>query len=114
MIFELRQYTPNPGKETVMSERFLKTLPLFKRHGLTTVAAFHPVEDAKQLWYLLSFESESAREAAWAAFLADPEWLSIKQQSEANGPVLEKLQKFILTGDEAVAKALSNKPHVSQ
>lgn len=106
MIYELRQYTPNPGKEIVMAERFLKTLPLFKRHGLTTVAAFHPVEDARQLWYLLSFESESSRDASWAAFLADPAWLKIKQQSEADGPVLEGIKKFVLTGDEAVAQAL--------
>ena len=108
MIYELRQYTPNPGKEAIMAERFLKTLPLFKRHGLATIAAFHPTEDARQLWYLLSFESESARQASWAAFLADPEWQSIKQQSEANGPVLEGIQKFILTGDEAVGRALSH------
>src|SRR5580704_3531297 len=102
MIYELRQYTPNPGKEPIMRERFVKTLPLFKRHGLTVVIAATPVEDSKQLWYLLSFESEAAREAAWAAFMADPEWIEIKKQSEVSGPVLQELKKFILSGNEAV------------
>ncbi|NPT42836.1 NIPSNAP family protein [Paraburkholderia sp. 1N] len=107
MIYELRQYTPNPGKESIMRERFLKTLPLFEKHGLTLVFATNPVEDPRQLWYVLSFESEPARVAAWAAFLADPEWLEIKKQSEVGGPVLQEIKKFILAGDAAVVEALT-------
>lgn len=107
MIYELRQYTPNPEKESIMRERFLKTLPLFEKHGLTLVFATSPVEDPRQLWYALSFESEPARVAAWAAFMADPEWLEIKKQSEVGGPVLQELKKFILAGDAAVVEALA-------
>lgn len=107
MIYELRQYTPNTGKESIMRERFLKTLPLFGKHGLTVVIAASPVEDSRQLWYLLSFQSETAREAAWAAFQADPEWLEIKKQSEVSGPVLQELKKTILSGDANVAEALA-------
>jgi hypothetical protein len=107
MIYELRQYTPNTGKESIMRERFLKTLPLFEKHGLTVVIAANPVEDSRQLWYLLSFQSEAAREAAWAAFMADPEWIAIKQQSEVNGPVLQELKKTILNGDARVAENLA-------
>ena len=96
MIYELRQYTPNEGKETAMLERFAKTLPLFKKHGLSLEMSSKPLEAPKELWYLLKFESEAAREAAWAGFMADPEWLEIKKNSEINGPLLSQIKKSIL------------------
>jgi hypothetical protein len=96
MIYELRQYTPNEGKETAMLERFMKTLPLFNKHGLSLEVSLKPLEEPKELWYLLKFESEAARESAWAGFLADPEWVELKKSSEANGPLLKQIRKTIL------------------
>ncbi len=96
MIYELRQYTPNEGKESAMLERFVKTLPLFKKHGLSLEMSSKPLEAPAELWYLLKFESEAAREAAWAGFLADPEWVVIKKNSEVNGPLLSQIKKSIL------------------
>jgi len=96
MIYELRQYTPNEGKETAMLERFVKTLPLFKKHGLSLEMSLQPLEDPKELWYLLRFETEAARESAWAGFLADPEWVELKKSSEADGPLLKQIKKSIL------------------
>ena len=96
MIYELRQYTPNEGKEAAMLERFVKTLPMFKKHGLSLEMSLKPLEDPKELWYVLKFESEAAREAAWAGFLADPEWVELKKNSEANGPLLRQIKKSIL------------------
>jgi len=55
-----------------------------------------PLEAPKELWYLLKFESEAAREVAWAGSLADPEWVEIKKNSEANGPLLSQIKKSIL------------------
>jgi hypothetical protein len=96
MIYELRQYTPNQGKETAMLERFEKTLPLFRKHGLSLEISTKPLEEPQELWYLLKFESESAREAAWSAFLADPEWVELKKNSEVDGPLLKQIRKSIL------------------
>ena len=79
-----------------MLERFVKTLPMFKKHGLSLEMSLKPLEDPKELWYVLKFESEAAREAAWAGFLADPEWVELKKNSEANGPLLRQIKKSIL------------------
>ena len=35
--------------------------------------------------------SEAAMEAAWAAFRADPEWIKAREQTEANGPIVEEV-----------------------
>jgi hypothetical protein len=96
MIYELRQYTPNEGKESAMLDRFEKTLSLFKKHGLSLEMSSKPLDAPQDLWYLLKFESDAAREAAWAGFLADPEWVELKKNSEADGPLLKQIKKSIL------------------
>jgi hypothetical protein len=105
MIYELKVYSPNQGKETALRRRFLeKTLPLFERHGIAVAALFAPVDVPSQLWYITRFANEEARLAAWAHFQADPEWLAIKQATDADGPLMESQRTTVLTAlDGALA-----------
>lgn len=90
MVYELRIYTINPGKTDDLLNRFRNhTLRLFKKHGIESVGYWMPLDgkDAR-LHFLLRYPSREAREEAWKAFLADPDWQSAAKASEANGALL--------------------------
>ena len=53
-------------------------------------------EDAPQLVCLLRFPDDAAREAAWKAFRADSQWGQIKEQTEADGPLVESITAQVL------------------
>ena len=89
MIYQLKQYTPCTGKAAALRERFIVgTLPIFARVGIRVAAVLAPAEAPDDLWYITAFRDEAARDAAWAAFYADPEWKRVKAASEVDGPVL--------------------------
>jgi hypothetical protein len=87
--FELRTYTVPEDKLAALDARFRDhTIRLFARHGLTSVAYFHPL-DADQgagrtLIYFLAAPSREAATAGWAAFNADPEWMAARTESVRN------------------------------
>ena len=80
--FELRTYTVVPGGSAdVLHARFReRVLGLFRKHGMTVIGFWQPVERRDQLVYMLAFRDAAARDSAWAAFNVDPEW--IKAHSE--------------------------------
>lgn len=90
--YELRIYTINPGKADALHNRFRNhTLKLFKKHGIESIGYWMPVDTADQrLHFLLRYPSREARETAWKAFLADPEWQAAYKASEAGGAILAK------------------------
>lgn len=91
MIYEYRVYRALPGKLDAVQDRFLShTLRFFARHGISVTGIFRPEGVEDELHYMTSFSSTAAKDAAWAAFQADPEWQQIKQESEVAGPLLEK------------------------
>ena len=91
-FYELRSYTPNPGKLEDLSKRFRDhTLRIFARHGMKSVAYW--VEDNgadSRIVYVLAYKDRAAREASWTAFRADPEWQKVAAASEANGKLVAK------------------------
>jgi len=92
MVYELRIYPIAPGKTEDLLNRFRNhTLALFKKHGIESVGYWLPQDktDAR-LHFLLRYPSREAREAAWKAFMADPEWQAAAKASEANGPLLSR------------------------
>ena len=97
-IFELRTYTAHPGKLDALLDRFRNhTMRLFKRHGMTNVAYWLPVENEdNQLVYLLAHPSEFARNEAWQEFRADPEWQEAYEASHADGPIVENVVSMLL------------------
>ena len=99
MIYELRTYDAHPGKLGALSLRFADhTLTLFDRHGIKSVGYWTDAEDAasNRLTYLLAFESEEQYKAAWASFIADPEWKALRETTEADGPLVETITSTLL------------------
>lgn len=97
MIYELKQYTPHPGKAQALQARFMQhTLPIFRRLGFQVVLTATPQDDGTELWYVLAFPDEAARAAAWAAFGADAEWREVKARTELDGPLLASQKTQVL------------------
>jgi hypothetical protein len=92
-IFELRTYTTNEGKLADLDARFRNhTMALFKKHGMTNVLYTHPTDADKgaghTLIYLLAHSSVEAAKKSFDAFLADPDWIKVRDASEINGKLL--------------------------
>ena len=92
VVYELRIYSIAPGKTEGLLNRFRNhTLALFKKHGIESVGYWMPLDTSDtRLHFLLRYPSREARESAWKAFMADPEWQAAAKASEANGPLLSK------------------------
>ena len=101
-LYELRIYHPAPGKLDALNARFREhTLALFAKHGMTNVAYWNeaPSEQAPEgrVIYVLAYPSRAARDAAWDAFRADPEWQAVVKASEANGKLAEKIDSIFMS-----------------
>lgn len=99
-VFELRTYTAAPGKLAELNARFRNhTLALFERHGMKNVAYWIP-QDAPRasdtIIYVLAHESREAAAKSWQAFSADPGWQKVKAASEANGPIVTKVESVFM------------------
>ena len=77
--FELRTYTVREGASIdLLHSRFRDhTVELFKKHGIMMVGFWQPVTKLNTLTYLLAYKDGATRDAAWAAFQADPEWRKV-------------------------------------
>ncbi|HTL54297.1 MAG TPA: NIPSNAP family protein [Candidatus Limnocylindrales bacterium] len=94
-VFELRIYQATPGKLDNLLARFRDhTTALFKRHGMGQFGYFVPTEKkdgaGEKLIYVLSHRNPEACAASFKAFRADPEWVKVKAESEANGSLTVK------------------------
>ena len=99
-IYELRVYHTYEGKLDDLLSRFREhTMKLFEKHGMKNVAYWTPTEEplkGKTLVYILAHPSREAATANWKAFGADPEWQSVKDKSEANGKLVEKIDSTFM------------------
>jgi hypothetical protein len=84
--FELRTYTVREGSSIdLLHSRFRDhTTALFKKHGMTIVGYWQPVTKPNTLIYILAYKDGAARDAAWAAFNADPEWVKTRTEMQVN------------------------------
>jgi hypothetical protein len=97
MIEELRHYVATPGKREALIARFKKdTLPLFARHGITVSAFWTARDEPDTLYYLCRYADGAARDAAWKAFQADPDWAAARTASEGDGPLVASLRGTML------------------
>jgi hypothetical protein len=94
-VYELRVYHAAPGKLPELLSRFRDhTVTLFERHGLKPLAFWTPInelEESNTLIYILQHPSREAASANWKSFQDDPEWKSVREKSEANGKLTEKI-----------------------
>jgi NIPSNAP len=86
--FELRTYTvraEGPGNIDLLHARFREhTNKLFIKHGMTIVGFWQPVTKPDTLIYLMAYKDAAARDAEWAAFGADPEWVKTRTEMNVN------------------------------
>ncbi len=94
-VYELRVYHAAPGKLSDLLSRFREhTIKIFDRHGIKSVAYWTPLDEPEKsntLIYILQHPSREAAAANWKSFQDDPEWKSVKEKSEANGQLVEKV-----------------------
>ena len=93
-LYELRTYTVLPGRLPALHKRFSEhTMKLFEKHGMKNEIYWVPTDDARNdntLIYVVSHESQEAADRSWKAFAADPEWIKVRDASEADGKILAK------------------------
>jgi hypothetical protein len=82
--FELRTYTVREGSSIdVLHARFRQhTSKLFVKHGMTIVGYWQPLDKPNVLIYILAYKDAAARDAAWAAFNTDPEWVKTRTEMQ--------------------------------
>jgi hypothetical protein len=99
-VFELRMYHVPDGKYDALKNRFRDhVLAAFGRHNMKGVGFWMPQDapDAGKLFiYVLEHPSRQEAEKNWAAFNADPEWLKAKADSEVNGKLVEKVDRYFM------------------
>jgi len=99
MIYELRVYRSVPGRLPALLKRFeTKTIGIWEKHGIRQAGFWTTMigESSEQLSYLLAWESLAEREQKWAAFISDPEWLAVKDETEKDGPIVADVANSIL------------------
>ena len=99
-IYELRVYHVYEGKIEDLLARFRDhTVGLFKKHGMTSIAYWTPLDEplkGKTLIYVLKHPSREAATTNWETFRADPEWVKVKETSEAKGKIVEKVDSTFM------------------
>jgi hypothetical protein len=66
-------------------------MKLFEKHGMRNEMYWIPTDEARRdntLIYLLSHDSQEAADQNWKSFQADPEWIKVRDASEADGKIL--------------------------
>jgi NIPSNAP len=99
-VFELRTYTSPEGRLDDLLARFRNdTLRIFEKHGMENVGYWVPTDapaSANTLIYILAHDSRDAATKSWAAFREDPEWLAVRERTQANGPITSNVQSVFL------------------
>ena len=100
MIYELRIYRTLPGRLPNLLARFNdRTTHIWDRLGIRHVGFWTTLigKSNHDLHYMLAWESLAEREQKWNAFMADPEWVTKRAESERDGPILQNAASQILT-----------------
>jgi hypothetical protein len=99
-VYELRVYHTYEGKLDDLLKRFREhTTKLFEKHGIKNVAYWTPLDEPAKnntLIYILAHPSREAAAANWKAFQDDPEWKSVRDKSEENGKIVEKVDSTFM------------------
>ena len=100
-IFQLRTYHLLPGRLDAIQSRFRDhTQALFEKQGLSNYPYWITVEkDGAQpkLVYFIGHQSKEEFNAAFGRFVADPEWIKVRDASEVSGKIVEKIDSHFYT-----------------
>jgi len=99
-VYELRMYHVHDGKMDALQARFRDhTDALFKRHNMKSIGYWVPEDppSSQNLFvYILEHPSRQEAEENWASFQADPEWKKVKAESEAQGPLVDHIDRYFM------------------
>jgi hypothetical protein len=103
-VYELRTYTCFEGKLDALKARFRDhTIRIFKKHDMQSVGYWVPEDPERSkntLVYILVHPSREAADKNWTAFAADPEWKKVAAESEANGKIVQKVDRVFMDPTE--------------
>ncbi|HYZ83805.1 MAG TPA: NIPSNAP family protein [Bryobacteraceae bacterium] len=100
-VFEMRTYHTYEGKLPNLLARFRDhTTKLFEKHGMTNIGYWVPTDEPQSkntLVYILAYPSREAAKKAWDGFRQDPAWVKVRDASEANGKIVEKVDSVFMS-----------------
>lgn len=100
MILEQRVYRCLPGRLPALLKRFeTTTLKLWDKHGIRQAGFFTTLigESNQELTYFLAWDSLADRDVKWTAFANDPDWISARTATEADGQIVGNIVSQLLT-----------------
>jgi hypothetical protein len=99
-IYELRTYTTLEGRLPALHKRFRDhTIRLFEKHGMKNGMYWTPTDPTlaeNTLIYVVSHESPEAAKKSWDAFRSDPEWIKVRDASEADGKIVKEVKSVYM------------------
>jgi len=100
-VYELRTYHCMPGRLEALKTRFRNhTTKLFAKHGMKNVGYWIPADapdSQNTLIYIVAHESRDAAKKSWTDFNHDPEWKAVRDASEKDGKIVEKVDSVYMT-----------------
>lgn len=103
--YELRIYKTNAGKLDLLNDRFRGgEVAIFHRLGMNSVGYWTPQDEPASphtLVYMLQHEDREAARKSWKEFSNDPEWKTMRSESEKDGAFLSERPQstFLKTTD---------------
>jgi len=97
--FELRTYYAAPGKLEELNARFRDhTNKLFVKHGMELIGYWVPTdkEQGDKLIYIIAHKSRDAAKKSWQDFQNDPDWKKVKEESEKDGALVDRIEKVFV------------------
>ena len=96
MIYELRIYHIHPGRMDAIHERFREhTLDLFAKHGMGVIDFWEDLE-TNTIYYTMEHPDKETRDRNFASFVADPEWIAVRDKSEESGPIVKQVDSYLM------------------
>jgi hypothetical protein len=97
-VYEMRIYYAAKGKLDDLNKRFREhTLKLFEKHGIENIGYWVPLDNTEnKLVYVLAHKSRAEADKSWKAFSADAAWNTARKASEANGKLVDRVERYFL------------------
>ena len=107
--YEMRTYHCPDGKRPDLIKRFQDhTLKLFAKNGIENVGYFIPTDQNNNtLTFILAYPNQESRDVLWNKFANDPEWQKAYKASEANGPLVTKVDQVFMTDASELSTEIS-------
>ena len=93
-------YDTFPGKLPALLKRFLNgEMRLFEKHGMKIVGFWTNLVGGESgvLYYMVGYKDLAERERCWNGFMSDPDWKKLRDESEREGLLVNKVRNMLLT-----------------